>query len=105
MYPADLDQNHLFFACCSCHPFIRLFSPPSPLSERYGRKWIFIIAFIPYTGFQVGCALSKNIGSLLVFRFLGGCFAASPLTTSGGVSVETVMSVRRASKGRGRYAG
>lgn len=37
------------------------------------------------TGFQVGCALSPNIGSLIVFRFLGGCFAAAPLTNSGGI--------------------
>lgn len=56
-----------------------------PLSERYGRKWVFVVAFIPYTAFQVGCALSPNIGALLAFRFLGGCFAASPLTNSGGV--------------------
>lgn len=58
-----------------------------PLSERYGRKWVFIVAFIPYTAFQLGCALAPNIGALLAFRFLGGCFAASPLTNSGGVSI------------------
>jgi multidrug resistance protein len=56
-----------------------------PLSERYGRKWVFAGAFLPYTAFQVGSALSPNIGALLAFRFLGGCFAASPLTNSGGV--------------------
>lgn len=32
----------------------------------------------PVTG-----ALSKNTGSILVFRFLSGCFAAAPLTNSG----------------------
>ena len=57
-----------------------------PLSERYGRKWVFVVAFVPYTAFQLGCALAPNIGALLAFRFLGGCFAASPLTNSGGVS-------------------
>ena len=56
-----------------------------PLSESYGRRPIFIISFIVYTGFQVGCALSKNTASILIFRFLGGCFAAAPLTNSGGV--------------------
>jgi multidrug resistance protein len=54
-----------------------------PLSETYGRRPIFIITFIIYTGFQVGCALSKNTASILVFRFLGGTFAAAPLTNSG----------------------
>lgn len=54
-----------------------------PLSEVYGRRIIFIISFIFYTGFQVGCALSKNTASILIFRFLGGTFAAAPLTNSG----------------------
>ncbi|KAM0749464.1 MFS general substrate transporter [Meredithblackwellia eburnea MCA 4105] len=56
-----------------------------PLSERYGRRKIFIIAFIPYVGFQIGCALAKNVGSQIIFRFLGGCFASAPLTASGGL--------------------
>ncbi|KAK8854610.1 hypothetical protein IAR55_003349 [Kwoniella newhampshirensis] len=54
-----------------------------PLSEAFGRRPIFIITFIVYTGFQVGCALSKNTASILVFRFLGGVFASAPLTNSG----------------------
>ncbi|KDE08728.1 hypothetical protein MVLG_01183 [Microbotryum lychnidis-dioicae p1A1 Lamole] len=56
-----------------------------PLSERYGRKFVMIVAWVPYICFQVGCALSPNIGSLIILRFLGGCFAAAPLTNSGGV--------------------
>jgi len=51
-----------------------------PLSERYGRRIVFIGAFIPYILFQLGCALAPNIGALIAFRFLGGCFAAAPLT-------------------------
>lgn len=54
-----------------------------PLSETYGRRPIFIITFIVYTGFQVGCALSRNTASILIFRFLGGIFASAPLTNSG----------------------
>ncbi|KAI0786660.1 MFS general substrate transporter [Abortiporus biennis] len=57
----------------------------APLSEQYGRRPIFLITFIIYTGFQVGCALSRNTASILVFRFLGGVFASAPLTNSGGV--------------------
>lgn len=66
-----------------------------PLSERYGRKLIFIIAFVPYTAFQVGCALSPNIGGLLAMRFLSGCFAASPLTNSGGLIADLWDADRR----------
>jgi multidrug resistance protein len=54
-----------------------------PLSEQYGRRPVFIFAFIFYTGWQVGCALAPNTASILVFRFLGGTFAAAPLTNSG----------------------
>lgn len=54
-----------------------------PLSEIVGRRPTFIGPFIAYVGFQIGCALSKNTASLLVFRFLGGTFAAAPLTNSG----------------------
>ncbi|KAH9942618.1 MFS general substrate transporter [Amylocystis lapponica] len=54
-----------------------------PLSEQFGRKPIFIAAFFPYMCFQVGCALSKNTASILVFRFLGGVFAACPLANAG----------------------
>lgn len=36
-----------------------------PLSEIYGRKPIFIVSFIVYTAFQIGCALSPNTGALL----------------------------------------
>ena len=54
-----------------------------PLSEQYGRRIIAIISFLFYVGFQVGCALSSNTASILIFRFLGGVFAASPMTNSG----------------------
>lgn len=54
-----------------------------PLSENIGRKQPMLIAFVVYTGFQVGCALSENTASILIFRFLGGAFAASPLVISG----------------------
>ena len=56
-----------------------------PLSESYGRRPILILSFFIYTGMQVGCALSKNTASILVFRFLGGTFASAPLTASGAI--------------------
>jgi multidrug resistance protein len=56
----------------------------SPLSELYGRRPIYIIAFGVYTIFNIPCALAENIGTILVFRFLCGCFASAPLTLAGG---------------------
>ena len=54
-----------------------------PLSEEFGRKPIFLVSFVVYTGLQVGCALSPNTASILVFRLLSGIFAAGPLANSG----------------------
>ncbi|KAL0951355.1 hypothetical protein HGRIS_008059 [Hohenbuehelia grisea] len=56
-----------------------------PLSEQYGRRPIFIYPFICYTIFQAASALARNLASVLVFRFLGGFFAAAPLTNSGAI--------------------
>ncbi|OCH93210.1 MFS general substrate transporter [Obba rivulosa] len=54
-----------------------------PLSEQYGRRPIFLVSFPIYTCFQLGCALSRNKASIIIFRLLGGMFAAAPLTNSG----------------------
>lgn len=55
------------------------------LSEWIGRKPVFLISLLFYTGWNVGCALSQNTASIIVFRFLAGTFASAPLTNSGGV--------------------
>ena len=55
----------------------------SQLSEAYGRRPIFLYPFALYTLTQVGSALAPNTATLLIFRFLGGFFAAAPLTNSG----------------------
>jgi len=54
-----------------------------PLSEDIGRRPVYLITFLVNVCFQIGCALSKNTASILIFRFLAGTFAAAPLTNSG----------------------
>ncbi|KAI0808175.1 MFS general substrate transporter [Fomes fomentarius] len=56
-----------------------------PLSESVGRKPVFVGTFLVYTGFQIGSALAPNTAAVLIFRFLGGTFAAAPLANSGAV--------------------
>jgi len=63
-----------------------------PLSETYGRRSLFVIAFAVYTIFNILCALTDRMGggkrgmaALLIFRFLGGVCASNPMTNSGGV--------------------
>ncbi|KAK9467095.1 major facilitator superfamily domain-containing protein [Lipomyces arxii] len=56
----------------------------SPLSEEIGRRPIYFISLVLYTIFNIPCALSPNIGGLLVCRFLCGVFASSGLVLAGG---------------------
>ncbi|CAG7931635.1 unnamed protein product [Penicillium olsonii] len=56
----------------------------SPLSEIIGRRPVYIISLFLYTIFNIPCALSPNIGGLLVCRFLCGVFSSSGLSLAGG---------------------
>ncbi|KAJ5983861.1 spermine transporter [Penicillium waksmanii] len=56
----------------------------SPLSEIIGRRPVYIISLSLYTIFNIPCALSPNIGGLLVCRFLCGVFSSSGLSLAGG---------------------
>ncbi|KZV75241.1 MFS general substrate transporter [Peniophora sp. CONT] len=55
-----------------------------PLSEIYGRRWLWVSSFWIYTIFNIQCGLAKNIGTLLSGRFLCGLFASSALVIAGG---------------------
>ncbi|TKA42526.1 hypothetical protein B0A49_13206 [Cryomyces minteri] len=57
----------------------------APLSEFYGRRWIFYITFIMYLAFNCLCAFANNFGALLVGRFLTGTFASAALSNAPGV--------------------
>ncbi|KAG2226712.1 hypothetical protein INT45_001059 [Circinella minor] len=65
----------------------------SPLSETVGRKPVYIIALGIYVIFNIPCALAKNIGTILVCRFLCGFFASVSLTLAGG-SISDIFSAR-----------
>ncbi|KAH7322575.1 major facilitator superfamily domain-containing protein [Stachybotrys elegans] len=57
----------------------------APLSEFYGRRWVFYITFLLYLAFNFLCAFAPNFGSLLVGRFLTGTFVSAPLSNAPGV--------------------
>ncbi|GME33655.1 Major facilitator superfamily [Neofusicoccum parvum] len=57
----------------------------APLSELYGRQWIFFLTFGAFTAFNAGAAGAQNIETLLLLRFFAGSFGSSPLTNAGGV--------------------
>ncbi|KAF4126986.1 Sugar (and other) transporter [Geosmithia morbida] len=57
----------------------------APLSEFYGRRYIFYITFLCYLAFTFLCAFAPNFGSLLVGRFLAGTFVSAPMSNVPGV--------------------
>ena len=63
----------------------------APLSESYGRLFIYHLGNLGFIVWNVACALAPNAGALLVFRFFAGCAAAGPLTI-GRSSVEDMFS-------------
>lgn len=56
-----------------------------PLSEHYGRKIVFLVAFLCYTVFTLATALAPTWPAFLVFRFICGCFASAPIAVLGGL--------------------
>jgi multidrug resistance protein len=56
----------------------------APLSEIYGRYWIYVVNNALFVIFAVACALAPNMGSLIAFRFLHGLVGVAPLTIGGG---------------------
>ena len=67
----------------------------APLSELYGRLVIYHTCNVTYIGFIIGCALSRNTGMFLVFRFLAGCASSGPLTVGGGTIADVVPPAQR----------
>lgn len=67
----------------------------APLSEFYGRRYIFYISFSLYLIFNFLCAFAPNFGSLLVGRLLTGTFASSPLSNAPGVLADLWGPVER----------
>ncbi|KAK7935433.1 hypothetical protein PG985_000928 [Apiospora marii] len=57
----------------------------APLSEMYGRQFLFFGTYMALTAFNAGAAGARNIETLIILRFLGGTFGASPMTNAGGV--------------------
>ena len=68
----------------------------APLSEFYGRRWVFYITFSLYVVFNFLCAFAPNFASLLIGRLLTGIFASAPLTNAPGVLADVWDPIRRA---------
>jgi multidrug resistance protein len=69
----------------------------APLSEIYGRYWVYTINNLLFTLFAIACALSKSLNQLIAFRFLNGIAGVAPLTIGAG-SIADMIPV----EGRGK---
>lgn len=56
----------------------------SPLSELFGRLAIYISTMCLFACWQIGAALSPNVGAQIAFRFLAGFCGSAPLTVADG---------------------
>ena len=67
----------------------------SPMSEIYGRLVVYHAGNVVYLGFTIGCALSTNTASFMVFRLLCGVAASSPMSIGGGTIADLYRSEER----------
>ncbi|THC97278.1 hypothetical protein EYZ11_003226 [Aspergillus tanneri] len=67
----------------------------APMSELWGRQYLFAISYCGLTVFNAAATGSKNIQSLIIFRFLAGAFGSSPLTNAGGVIADLFPATQR----------
>ncbi len=68
----------------------------APLSELYGRALLYKVCIVWFTVFHVACALSPNLGALVVFRFLAGIGGSCPVTLGTGSIADIVPAEKRA---------
>ncbi|KAK9469489.1 major facilitator superfamily domain-containing protein [Lipomyces arxii] len=57
----------------------------SPMSEHYGRRYVFLSSFSAYLVFTIACAVSPSMAALIVFRFFQGLCASCPVAVAGAV--------------------
>ena len=69
------------------------------LSDTFGRKKVFLISLLFFTGSSLACGLAPNIYLLIVFRFLQGIGGASFLPTASGIVSDHFPENRQAAIG------
>lgn len=68
----------------------------SPLSETFGRKFVYLLTLPLFDIFVLGFGLSRNIGSLIVCRFFSGMFAAPGVSVASATIADYIEPERRA---------
>ncbi|KAK7961887.1 bicyclomycin resistance protein [Apiospora aurea] len=68
----------------------------APLSEIYGRLWVYHASMVGFIVFVVACAVAPNMGALVAFRFLSGIFGSCPVTNASGSIADMIRQEGRA---------
>jgi len=55
----------------------------APLSELYGRSYVYHVSNVLFIIFTIACAVSSNLNMLIGFRFLEGMAGSTPVTIGG----------------------
>lgn len=67
----------------------------APLSELRGRKLPMTIGAFGLGVFMIGCAVAKDLQTVLICRFFAGVFGAAPLTCGAAVIADTFNNMQR----------
>lgn len=67
----------------------------APLSEIYGRHYIYLGSLLFFGVFVIACAEAPSLDALIGFRFLSGIFGACPLTNGAGTIADMIPQERR----------
>ncbi|KAF1972765.1 MFS general substrate transporter [Bimuria novae-zelandiae CBS 107.79] len=68
----------------------------APLSERYGRRIVYLISGPVFMLFILGAGFSKTFASFLVCRLLAGVMGSPALAVAGGTTADLVVPSKRA---------
>lgn len=66
-----------------------------PLSELYGRMYLYHACNILFIVFNIACALAPSLASLIVFRFLAGSAGSCPLTIGAASLADMIKQEKR----------
>lgn len=67
----------------------------APMSELFGRLWIYHATNVGFIVFSVLCAESSSVGMLTACRFFQGVFGAAPITNGGGTIADVIAQEKR----------
>jgi MFS family permease len=67
----------------------------APMSEMFGRQYLFYGTFFAITAFLAGSCGAQDMTTLIILRFFAGAFGSSPLTNAGGVIADMFTASER----------